>query len=266
MTSQRWSRGGKHARPDVSEHETLRGLLQIQDFSPPPNTCTVNQNITTFISDPQEFRNRKGVGFLHLNIISLLSRHKLDHINILVNQANPDISETWLHKDIDNQTVYIQGYNIYRSDRASRGGGVAVYVKSTYRYAAAILNAVSIPKCFEFISLKIDLGCKNSIIVIGVYRPPTAPTMALNKMAELLRPWRSKTFSLVTSACVLLCWLLNWTFCFLLFCVFAFFGSFACSIFEIINRQVFVCTLVCDWVLTVRKPNKNFLFLFLTQN
>ena len=49
-----------------------------------------------------------------------------------------------LHKDIDNQTVYIQGYNIYRSDRASRGGGVAVYVKSTY--AAAILSAVSIPK------------------------------------------------------------------------------------------------------------------------
>ncbi|XP_060943366.1 uncharacterized protein LOC133020696 [Limanda limanda] len=168
---------------------TLRCLLQIQDIFPPLNTCTVNQNISTFVSDPQEFRNRKGVGFLHLNIRSLLSRHKLDHINILVNQANPDIlviSETWLHKDIDDQTVFIQGYNIFRSDRASRGGGVAVYVKSTY--SAAILNAVSIPKCFDFISLKIDLGHKNSIIVIGVYRPPCAPTMALKKMAELLIP------------------------------------------------------------------------------
>ena len=175
--------------PQRFRTQTLRGLLQIQDIPPPPYTCTVNQNITTFISDPQEFRNRKGVGFLHLNIRSLLSRHKLDHINIFVNKANPDIlviSETWLHKGIDAQTVYIQGYNIYRSDRASRGGGVAVYVKSTY--AAAILNAVSIPKCFEFISLKIDLGYKNSIIVIGVYRPPSAPTMALNKMAELLIP------------------------------------------------------------------------------
>ena len=163
--------------------------MQIQDIYPPPNACTVKQNITTFINDPQEFRNRKGVGFLHINIRSLLSRHKLDHINILVNQANPDIlviSETWLHKDIEDQTVYIQGYNIYRSDRTSRGGGVAIYVKSTY--AATILNAVSIPKCFELISLKIDFGSNNSIIVIGVYRPPSAPTMALNKMAEFRIP------------------------------------------------------------------------------
>jgi exonuclease III len=150
----------------------------------------VKQNVTRFINDPHEFRNRKGVGFLHINIRSLLSRHKLDHINILVSQANPDIlviSETWLHKDIEDQTVYIQGYNIYRSDRASRGGGVAVYVKSTY--AAVILNTVSIPKCFEFISLRIDFGYNNSIIVIGVYRPPSAPTMALNKMAELFMPF-----------------------------------------------------------------------------
>ena len=164
--------------------------MQIQDIAPHHNPCTVKQNVTRFINDPHEFRNRKGVGFLHINIRSLLSRHKLDHINILVSQANPDIlviSETWLHKDIEDQTVYIQGYNIYRSDRASRGGGVAVYVKSTY--AAVILNTVSIPKCFEFISLRIDFGYNNSIIVIGVYRPPSAPTMALNKMAELFMPF-----------------------------------------------------------------------------
>ncbi len=34
--------------------------------------------------------------------------------------------------EIDNQTAYFSGFNIFRADRASKGGGVAIYVKSSF--------------------------------------------------------------------------------------------------------------------------------------
>lgn len=38
------------------------------------------------------------------------------------------ISETWLHSKISDYEIKIVDYVLYRSDRASRGGGVATYV------------------------------------------------------------------------------------------------------------------------------------------
>ena len=39
-------------------------------------------------------------------------------------------SETWLNRDITNANLAIQGYDLYRKDRYSHGGGVAAYVPS----------------------------------------------------------------------------------------------------------------------------------------
>lgn len=92
-----------------------------------------NGYTTPCLNNPVAFSKRKGIGLIHLNIRSLLQRDKLDHLNILVTQANPDIlvlSETWLKSEVNDSEVALNDYNHFRIDRAGRGGGVAIYVKS----------------------------------------------------------------------------------------------------------------------------------------
>lgn len=39
------------------------------------------------------------------------------------------LSETWLSKSITDNDIHIDGYNVFRTDRPRRGGGVAIFVK-----------------------------------------------------------------------------------------------------------------------------------------
>ena len=44
------------------------------------------------------------------------------------------VTETWLSKTVDSNFIKIDGYTLYRSDRARRkGGGIALYVKELYQ-------------------------------------------------------------------------------------------------------------------------------------
>ena len=68
----------------------------------------------------------------HFPIRSLLK--KVDEIKILIHQNSFDIlaiSETWLSDKIPNELVNIPGFNVYRNDRPSDGGGVLIYIKET---------------------------------------------------------------------------------------------------------------------------------------
>ena len=61
---------------------------------------------------------------------------------------------------------------------------MAIYVKSCF--SVSILHAVTMSKCFEFIALNINSGSNNSIVVIGIYRPPLADAPSIDYPAELL--------------------------------------------------------------------------------
>ena len=77
-----------------------------------------------------DFCDRKSLGFLHVNIRCLLP--KIDLVKSWVHTANPDvlgISESWLRKSVTNPDILILGYNVFRQDRATKGGGVAIFVK-----------------------------------------------------------------------------------------------------------------------------------------
>lgn len=58
----------------------------------------------------------------------------MDMIRTWTNTANADImilSETWLKKSVTDDSIFIDGYKVYRTDNwAGRGEGVAIYVKA----------------------------------------------------------------------------------------------------------------------------------------
>lgn len=48
------------------------------------------------------------------------------------------ILESWLSPDYPNKCVNVPGYNIIRTDRINRGGGVACYLKEEYKFSLLI--------------------------------------------------------------------------------------------------------------------------------
>nr|CAH7761459.1 unnamed protein product [Callosobruchus chinensis] len=77
-------------------------------------------------------------------------------------------SETWLHEGIESKVILINGYQIIRSDRDGRGGGVLFYVKNDLKFEIILTDMQS---CLEQLWIKIKIGTK--IYAFGVlYRPP----------------------------------------------------------------------------------------------
>ena len=74
---------------------------------------------------------------VHVNVRSL--KEKIDVINLELGKYDVIcITESWLHPGISDSQISIPGFQKpFRNDRATRGGGVAVYVKN-YIYAKRI--------------------------------------------------------------------------------------------------------------------------------
>lgn len=92
------------------------------------------------LQTPADFLNRSGIGFVHMNVRSLLP--KIDLVRIWAMSTNADVmvlSETWLGRSIPDSHIFIDGYNIFRADRRAKGGGVAIYVRNTIQ-ATVVLS------------------------------------------------------------------------------------------------------------------------------
>lgn len=143
-----------------------------------------------------DFCDRKSLGFMHINIRSLLP--KLDLLTALVHSANPDIlavSESWLRKSVNSTEITIPNYNIFRQDRVAKGGGVAIYCRD--KLQSSVILSRSVPKQFELLLLKIQLSRNKAITVAACYRPPSAPCRALDSICELIAPHLSSEFLLL---------------------------------------------------------------------
>ena len=71
-----------------------------------------------------------GINVCHFNAASILN--KIDQIRCLLDGVAFDIfevSESWLNPHHSNESILLNGYNCYRNDRKSRGGGILIYVK-----------------------------------------------------------------------------------------------------------------------------------------
>ena len=94
------------------------------------------------------------------------------------------LTESWLKDTDSDSSIAIENYNVFRADRAGRGGGVVIYVKCCF--SANVVNTVTTPKCFELLTLKVDLGPNDSLYVVGFYRPPSAHNSSIDKLVDIL--------------------------------------------------------------------------------
>ena len=136
------------------------------------------------LSTPHDFSCRHGLGFLHFNARSLVP--KLPTFRCWFEIAKPDVvavSETWLKPGSTDNVVRVPGYNIYRTDRKGRCGGVALYISD--RFQGSVLHSVTIPRQFEFLAVQIVVA-NSPLTIICCYRPPSATSEAMGNIVDLI--------------------------------------------------------------------------------
>lgn len=143
--------------------------------------------VPSLIKTRVDFVLQKGLGLIHINVSSLIS--EMDYISIWVLQTKADIfvfSETWHTDQVCDNDIALDGYNVLRTDRCqpTRGGGVAIFVKESF--SVTIVNSVSVPKNFEYLALSVSLGNCEKLPLLGVYRPPSAPSAGISDLAHLI--------------------------------------------------------------------------------
>lgn len=107
----------------------------------------------------------------HLNVRSLYTG--FNELIDIINNNKLDIlalSETWLSEDTPLDAFSIPGFNLYRKDRLTRGGGVAVYIRDSINAELITINYDE--NCIEQLWLKFRINRK--ILALAVfYRPPS---------------------------------------------------------------------------------------------
>jgi len=133
----------------------------------------------------EDFKSRSGLGIIHLNVRSL--KLKLDMVNLWVRSTDADIvvlSETWLTKPVLDADIGIEGYNVYRSDRPKRRGGVAIYVKC--KFHSNLVLSKSVCKQIEFLALNLEVSKEHHIRLVGCYRTLSASNDSSCTLSNLL--------------------------------------------------------------------------------
>ena len=105
------------------------------------------------------------------------SRNELWNLKHTVSLGNAEVYslvETWLDNKVLDAELEIDGYNVFRKDRGSRGGGVLVYVSKKLQCVRRLDLESASPTQNEIIINEIRLDKKNSILLVTFYRPPNA--------------------------------------------------------------------------------------------
>lgn len=133
--------------------------------------------------------NNSGLNVCHVNIRSLFG--KLDCIRSALRGSGVHIlmiSESWLNSDITDAMIRIPGYKVFRNDRASRGGGVMIYVKCGL--SLKILDKSCDSDGIEFIMA--GLKSKNSEVLLCCAYFPNPSAGRLKPFEVALRRFSSR--------------------------------------------------------------------------
>lgn len=114
-------------------------------------------------------KNVAGLKICHINAQSL--NNKIDEFRLLFEHSDIDmicISETWFLPDINSNVYNLNGYRLFRSDRTTNGGGVAIYTKASIICKQKYKNDVG--DNIEYIMIEIS-NDSEKLLVGTVYRP-----------------------------------------------------------------------------------------------
>ena len=136
---------------------------------------------------------RKGLTMASLNINSLLAH--IDDLRVFIENSNIDIlaiNETKLDSSVDDDQVYLTGFDIIRKDRLHNdrsGGGVCIYLRSilNFRICEDLLNDNR-----ECIVVEISNTRSKPFLVGTWYRPPNSPSDLFSQFEILLDKIDSK--------------------------------------------------------------------------
>ena len=128
---------------------------------------------------------KKGLKIAHLNICSL--RNKVHEITSLLKNENLHIlaiSETHLDSTIGVNEIAVSGYNVFRNDRNSYGGGVAIYVQN---HMPVKTRGDLLTSDIEALWIQIHLPHTKPFLLGCCYRQPSAHVQYLEEICLMLQ-------------------------------------------------------------------------------
>ena len=134
----------------------------------------ITEDSNSQVSEPwiieERKRNSTDLLFVHLNINSI--QNKFDDLKMLNKELKSHViflSETRIDSCYPNAQFNLEGYHIYRKDRAKGGGGLMAFFSSKL-----ISRRAKLPKQYKLIEvLAINATINNNdVLFVGIYRPP----------------------------------------------------------------------------------------------
>ena len=136
------------------------------------------------MTDLKDLKEAKGLKFCHINARSLIN--KIDQFRCHFENSDLDVvtvSETWLHSGICSSIIEMEGYQLFRWDRAfydvhnsttKRGGGLVIYLKRSLNFTPEYVpsKCISDGDC-EMQRLELCSGVQRNIVMYNLYRPPS---------------------------------------------------------------------------------------------
>jgi exonuclease III len=153
------------------------------------SSCLLNSDVVDNCSDV--FFLKKGLQIFHLNIHYLYP--KIDDIKLLLHQhCNIDIMcfcETFLDSHILDSVLHIDGFNFYRRDRESHGGGILIYFDTNLS-----INRRHDLESSAIESIWFELKYPNSkpILFCYIYRPPSSKADWLTDFTNCLEQFETE--------------------------------------------------------------------------
>ena len=157
--------------PTVPKRNDIQwGLLPFHKYSFSTKRMDYQLDSLSVVSnDAWKIFQKSGMHFIRLNINSILPKiDEIRYITKLTNATVIGLSETKLDNTVLSSELEIEGYDLVRSDRSRRRGGVACFVE----------NSISCNRksnfCINTESIFIDIFLpKSKPVLIGIlYRPP----------------------------------------------------------------------------------------------
>jgi hypothetical protein len=88
------------------------------------------------------------------------------------------VTETWLNETISDSELHVEGYNIFRKDRLTRGGGICCFIKNNIQCVRRV-DLENVSNDFNEIiicELRDNINNYNPTYLVIIYRPPNATT------------------------------------------------------------------------------------------